>query len=68
MKTDSRRRVLRSTARLAIGAALGALAAKLLLRRPAAGTGYCDRAGRCGGCTIQAACDTYRALDARAGR
>ncbi len=68
MTTDSRRRVLRSTARLALAAALGALAAKLLLRHPSKSPGYCDRAGRCGGCTIQAGCDVYRALHVRTTR
>ena len=68
MKTDSRRRVLRSSARLAIAAALGALATRLLLRHPRRAEGYCDRAGRCGGCRVTEGCDVYQALHARAGR
>ena len=49
MRTDERRGVLVSGARLAAAAALGALAATFGLRRQTKltnGDGYCDRAGR----------------------
>jgi len=66
VKTDNRRGVLLTGARLAAAAALGALAATLGLRRQTKlGTddGYCDRAGRCGGCRITADCDVYQAMN-----
>ena len=65
MKTENRRTVLLTGARLTAVAALGALAATLGLRRGAKGaraSGYCDRAGRCGGCPITHDCDAYQAL------
>ncbi len=62
MKTEERRGVLR----LAAAAALGALAATLGLRRGTKDTknsGYCDRAGRCGGCPVTEGCDVYQAMN-----
>ena len=64
MRTDERRGVLVSGARLAAAAALGALAATFGLRRQTKltnGDGYCDRAGRCNGCDVTADCDVYLA-------
>ena len=66
MKTDNRRGVLLTGARLAAAAALGALAATFGLRRQTklgSGDGYCDRAGRCGGCRITSDCDVYQAMN-----
>ena len=64
MKTDERRGVLLSGARLTAAAALGALATALGLRRQTklgTGDGYCDRAGRCDGCGVTDACDVFQA-------
>jgi len=64
VKTEERRGLLLTTARLTAVAALGALAATLGLRRQTklgTGDGYCDRAGRCNGCQITAKCDVYQA-------
>jgi hypothetical protein len=60
----SRRRTLRSVARVAVVAAIGAVAVTLGLRRRSKSAGYCHRAGRCGGCDITAQCDVYRATHA----
>ena len=65
MRTENRRTVLLTGARLTAVAALGALAAALGLRRKSKGSGapgYCDRAGRCGGCTTTKSCDAYQAM------
>ncbi len=59
--TDQRRQVLRSGARYLFATAIGALALTLGLRRREKSTGYCDRAGRCGGCRVTADCDVYQA-------
>ena len=59
--TEERRQILRSGARYLFAAAIGALALTLGLRRREKSTGYCDRAGRCGGCGITAGCDVYQA-------
>jgi hypothetical protein len=64
VKTDERRGVLVSGARLAAAAALGALGAIFVRRRQTKLTddgGYCDRAGRCDGCGVTATCDVYQA-------
>ena len=66
--TDNRRQVLRSTARAALAAALGALTAKLLLRGPARASGCCARAGRCGGCPVTHDCDVYQSTHVRSSR
>ena len=68
MKTDARRQALRWVARIALAAAIGAVAVTLGLRRRAKSTGYCHRAGRCGGCSITARCDVYQAIRGRAQR
>ena len=62
MMNEERRKVLRSGARLAVAAAIGGLALKLGLRRRPESTGYCDRAGRCGGCQVTSSCDVYQAM------
>ncbi len=64
METESRRKALLAGARLLAVTALGAMAAALGLRRPSApraGPGYCDRAGRCGGCEVTSGCDAWQA-------
>ena len=65
METEQRRGVLR----LAAAAALGALAATLGLRRGSENTeeGYCDYAGRCGGCPVTDDCDVYRDMHGGGG-
>ena len=66
MMTEDRRQVLITGVRYAAAAALGALAVKLGLRRgteESRSDGYCDRAGRCGGCEITADCDVYQAMN-----
>ena len=68
MKTDARRQALRWVARIAVAAAIGVVAVTLGLRRRAKSTGYCHRAGRCGGCSITARCDVYQAIRGRAQR
>ncbi len=61
MTSENRRQVLRSGARALVATALGALAVSLGLRRGEKTTeGYCDRAGRCGGCAVTAGCDVYQ--------
>ena len=64
MTTEERRQALRTGARTLVAAAIGALAVKLGLarrtKRADEGEGYCDRAGRCGGCQVTAGCDVYR--------
>ena len=64
MRTDERRGVLETGARLAAAAALGALGLTLGLRRAkdTKVAGYCDRAGRCGGCSATASCDVFQAM------
>jgi hypothetical protein len=63
VKTETRREALRTAARGAIAAALGAAAVVLGLRRGRPKTtGYCDQAGRCGGCPITSDCDVYQAM------
>ena len=64
MKTEERRGVLVSGARLAAAAALGALGAFLGLRRQtklSGDGGYCDRAGRCDGCRVTDRCEVFQA-------
>ena len=68
MKTDARRQALRWVARFAVAAAIGAVAVTLGLRRRAKSTGYCHRAGRCGGCSLTPRCDVYQAIRGRAPR
>ncbi len=68
MASRDRRRALRSVARVVAAAAVGAVALTLGLRRRSKSTGYCDRAGRCGGCSVTAQCDVYLATHARAER
>jgi hypothetical protein len=59
VETEGRRGILR----LAAAAGLGALAAALGLRRgESVEEGYCDRAGRCGGCPVTDDCDVYQAI------
>ena len=63
MKTDERRGILRTGARLAAAAALGALGVTIGLRRRGKDTkeaGYCNRAGRCGGCDVTETCDVFQ--------
>ena len=61
MTSDDRRQVLRTGARYLIATALGALAVSLGFRKgERTAEGYCDRAGRCGGCEVTAECDVYR--------
>ena len=62
MTTEDRRKVLRSGARLLFATALGALALALGLRKGEKTAGYCDRAGRCGGCEVTKSCDAYQAM------
>ena len=62
METE-RRETLRWAARAAVAAALGALGVALGLRRGGArDEGYCDRAGRCGGCPVTDDCEIHRAI------
>ena len=71
MKTEERRGILLTGARLTAAAALGALAATLGLRRRTKASkdgGYCDRAGRCGGCRTTANCDVYQETHGGPGR
>ena len=60
MATEERRRVIEKGARYLVAAALGALALSLGLRRGKKTAGYCDRAGRCGGCQVTDDCGVYR--------
>jgi hypothetical protein len=61
MANDDRRQVLRTGARYLIASALGALAISLGLRKgEQTSSGYCDQAGRCGGCEVTADCDVYQ--------
>ena len=65
MKSDGRRHLLLTGFRLAAAAGIGALALRLGLRRRTKDTkvaGYCDRAGRCGGCAVTADCDVWLAM------
>jgi hypothetical protein len=66
VKSETRRSLLRATARTVAVAAIGALAASLGLRRRSRSEGYCDRAGRCGGCPVTETCDVFRAMGGRA--
>jgi hypothetical protein len=60
--TEERRKVLRSGARLLLATALGGLAVALGLRRGEKTAGYCNRAGRCGGCEVTHNCDAFQAM------
>jgi hypothetical protein len=63
---EDRRQLLRTGARYLFATALGALAVSLGLRRGGkTAAGYCERAGRCGGCEVTADCDTFQAMHGR---
>jgi len=64
--TESRRDLLRTAGRAVAAAALGALAVTLGFRRRTKASGYCDHAGRCGGCPVTEDCDVYRAMGGKA--
>ena len=69
MTTETRREVLRTAARGVVAAALGAVAATLGLRRHRSRErGYCDHAGKCGGCPETSDCDVYEAIGGRPRR
>ena len=64
-KAESRRNLLRTAARTAVAAAIGGLALALGLRRRSKSAGYCDHAGRCGGCPVTDGCDVFEAMGGR---
>jgi hypothetical protein len=68
MKTEERRSLLRTVARTAVATAIGALTAKLSLRRGTSNEGYCDHGGRCGGCPVTNDCEVFVDMGGSAGR